>query len=82
MEKGLHPQKQWISYFTQTGRLMDILEIVAQCISKTIKILNLVLGIVICQMKLVLPLPCILSVNGVKDHDVISYTRCNRLCES
>jgi len=30
MKKGVHPWKQWISYVTQTGRLIDILEIVVQ----------------------------------------------------
>ncbi|KAL4349208.1 hypothetical protein AHAS_Ahas10G0019000 [Arachis hypogaea] len=25
MKKGVHPQKQWISYVTQTGRLMHVM---------------------------------------------------------
>ncbi|XP_045806929.1 uncharacterized protein LOC123899763 [Trifolium pratense] len=25
MKKGLHPQMQWISYVTQTGRLMTVM---------------------------------------------------------
>ncbi|CAI8591073.1 unnamed protein product [Vicia faba] len=25
MKKGVHPQKQWISYVTQTGRLMNVM---------------------------------------------------------
>jgi ribosomal protein L31 len=25
MKKGVHPQKQWISYVTQTGRLMTVM---------------------------------------------------------
>ncbi|XP_074286880.1 uncharacterized protein LOC141612074 [Silene latifolia] len=25
MKKGIHPQLQWISYVTQTGRLMHVL---------------------------------------------------------
>ncbi|XP_042379752.1 uncharacterized protein LOC121972156 [Zingiber officinale] len=25
MKKGVHPQRQWISYVTQSGRLMNIM---------------------------------------------------------